>query len=111
MPFEATLPAGTLFLFTVACSARRAGAGWAVALFAASRARRSCCCTAWPARTAAATGSPTDASIGNRSLLIAGAGLGVVAVLAGTVLGPSVPGAESPGVLDPRSLQRRRRPA
>ena len=68
VPFEATLPAGTLFLFT-RCSARPRGRGWAVALYADRRARRSCSCTAWPARTAAATGSPTDASIGNRSLL------------------------------------------
>ena len=82
------------------CSASRpGGAGrWRSS---PARSSASCSCTAWPARTAAATGSPTGASAGNRSLLVAGTGLGVVAVLAGTVLGPAVPG---------RRLARRARP-
>jgi transglutaminase-like putative cysteine protease len=43
-------------------------------------------------------------SDGRRSLLVAGSSLGVLAVLVGTVLGPNLPGADSPGVLDPRDL-------
>ena len=103
VPFEATLPAGTLFLFTSLLGAPR-GRGWAVALFATSvlafllvhRLARQDGSAHWVA---------DRRSIGNRSLLTAGAGLGVVAVLAGTFLGPSVPGAQSPGMLDPRSLK------
>jgi transglutaminase-like putative cysteine protease len=101
--FEATLPAGTLFLFTSLLGTAR-GRGWAVAIFAASllafllvhRMARQDGSAHWVADRRAA---------GNRSLLLAGAGLGIVAVLAGTVLGPAVPGAGSPGVLDPRSLR------
>ena len=59
VPFEATLPAGTLFLFASLLGAD-AAAGWAVGALRGRRARRSSSCTAWPARTAARTGSPTD---------------------------------------------------
>ena len=69
VPFEATLPAGTLFLFTAAARHRRAGRGWAVGAVRRRAARLPARCTAWPARTAAATGWPTDGSAGHRSLL------------------------------------------
>lgn len=103
VPFEATLPAGTLFLFTALLGAPR-GRGWAVALYAGAllaflllhRMVRQDGSSHWVADRRA---------MGHRSLLTAGAGLGVVAVLAGSVLGPSFPGADSPGVLDPRSLR------
>lgn len=103
VPFEATLPAGTLFLFTALLGAPR-GRGWAVALYAGAllafllvhRMARQDGSSHWVADRRA---------LGHRSLLTAGAGLGVVAVVAGSVLGPSLPGADSPGVLDPRSLR------
>lgn len=98
VPFEATLPAGTLFLFTAMLGADR-GRGWAVALYATAllafllvhRMARQDGSAHWVA---------DRRSMGNRSLLTAGAGLGVVAVLAGTVLGPVVPGADAPPVID-----------
>jgi transglutaminase-like putative cysteine protease len=103
VPFEATLPAGTLFLFTALLGAER-GRGWAVGLYAAAmlgflllhRMARQDGTSHWVA----------DRNVqGHRSLLVMGATLGLVAVVTGTVLGPSVPGADSPGVIDPRSLQ------
>jgi transglutaminase-like putative cysteine protease len=103
VPFEATLPASTLFLFTSLLGAPR-GRGWAVALYAAAllsfllvhRMARQDSSAHWVA---------DRRSLGNRSLLTAGASLGVVAVLAGTLIGPALPGASSPGILDPRSLR------
>jgi transglutaminase-like putative cysteine protease len=103
VPFEATLPASTLFVFTSLLGAPQ-GRAWAVAIYATAvlafllvhRMARQDGTAHWVADRRA---------IGNRSLLTAGAGLGVIAVLAGTVIGPSVPGADSPGVLDPRSLR------
>jgi transglutaminase-like putative cysteine protease len=102
VPFEATLPAGTLFLFT-SMLGTKAGRGWAVASYAIAilgflllhRMARQDGSSHWVAdrRTA-----------GNRSLLTAGAGLAVVAVVAGTVLGPAVPGATSPGAIDVRNI-------
>lgn len=103
VPFEACLPAGTLFIFTALLGAP-GGRSLAVALFGAAllafllihRLARQDASGHWVGdrRTA-----------GHRSLLTAGAGLGVIAVLAGTLLGPSVPGARSPGLLDPSSLK------
>jgi transglutaminase-like putative cysteine protease len=102
VPFEATLPAGTLFLFTALLGTPR-GRGWAVAIFAGAilgflllhRMARQDGTSHWVA----------DRRLqGHRSLLTAGAALGVVAVVAGTVIGPSLPGADSPGVIDPSSL-------
>ncbi len=103
VPFEATLPAGTLFLFTALLGAPK-GRAWAVAMYAGAllgfllmhRMARLDGSSHWVADRRAA---------GHRSLLIAGGGLGVVAVMAGSVLGPSFPGAHSPGVLDPRDLR------
>jgi transglutaminase-like putative cysteine protease len=103
VPFEATLPAGTLFLFTALLGAER-GRGWAVGLYAAAmlgflllhRMARQDGTSHWVADRNAQ---------GHRSLLVAGASLGLVAVITGSVLGPSVPGAHSPGVIDPRSLR------
>lgn len=105
VPFEATLPAGTLFLFTSLLGTER-GRGWAVAAFAGSvlvfmllhRLARQDGSSHWVAERRA---------LGHRSLLGAGAALSVVAVVAGTVLGPAMPGADSAGVLDPRSLRDR----
>ncbi|MET0902447.1 MAG: DUF3488 and transglutaminase-like domain-containing protein [Acidimicrobiales bacterium] len=98
VPFEATLPAGTLFLFT-ALLGESAGRGWAVALFAGAligflllhRMARQDGSSHWVAdrRTA-----------GNRSLLLAGSALGVLAVVAGTVLWPAVPGSRSTPLFD-----------
>ncbi|MEX2294253.1 MAG: DUF3488 and transglutaminase-like domain-containing protein [Acidimicrobiales bacterium] len=100
VPFEATLPAGTLFLFTALLGAPR-GRGWAVALFAGTllgflllhRTTRQDGTAPWVG----------DRRVeGNRSVLSVGMLLGVVAVVSGTVLGPLLPGADAPGVLDPR---------
>ena len=104
VPFEATLPAGTLFLF-VALLGESAGRGWSVALYAGAligflllhRMARQDGSSHWVADRRVA---------GNRSLLIAGSGLGVMAVVAGSVLWPAVPGARSPGVFDPTEIGR-----
>lgn len=103
VPFEATLPAGTLFLFTALLGSDR-GRGWATGLYAGSvigflllhRLARQEGASHWVADRRVA---------GQRSLLAAGAALGLLAVLAGTVLGPAFPGAASPGVIDPRSFR------
>ena len=102
MPFEATLPAGTLFLFTALLGAD-AGRVWAVALYAATllvflllhRLARQEGSSHWVAERKAS---------GHRSLLKAGSALAVLAVVAGTVIGPELPGADSEGVVDPRDL-------
>jgi transglutaminase-like putative cysteine protease len=102
VPFESTLPAGTLFLFTALLGAD-AGRAWSVALYAGAllgflllhRLARQEGSSHWVAERRAA---------GHRSLLTAGSALAVVAVVAGTVIGPNLPGADSPGVLDPRDL-------
>ena len=98
VPFEATLPAGTLFLFT-ALLGETAGRGWAVATFAGAvigflllhRLARQDGSAHWVADRRAA---------GNRSLLVAGTGLGVLAVVAGTALWPAVPGSRSVPLVD-----------
>jgi transglutaminase-like putative cysteine protease len=103
VPFEATLPAGTLFLFTALLGTVR-GRGWAVGLYAATllmflllhRMARQDGTSHWVAERRGQ---------GHRSLLTAGAALGAMAVLTGVVFGPSLPGADDPGVLDPRSLR------
>lgn len=102
VPFEATLPAGTLFLFTSLLGAPR-GRGWAVGLFASAvlafllvhRLTRQDGSSHWVAERRAQ---------GHRSLLTMGTALGAVAVATGLVLGPSLPGADSVGVVDPRAL-------
>jgi transglutaminase-like putative cysteine protease len=103
VPFEATLPAGTLFLFTALLGVER-GRGWSVALYAAAfmlfllvhRLTRQASTSHWVAERR---------TQGQRSLLTAGAALGAIAVIAGTTLGPAVPGADSPGLVDPRDLR------
>ena len=98
VPFEATLPAGTLFLFT-ALLGETAGRGWAVALYAGAvigflllhRLARQDGSSHWVADRRAA---------GNRSLLLAGSGLGALAVVAGTMLWPAVPGSRSMPLVD-----------
>jgi transglutaminase-like putative cysteine protease len=103
VPFEATLPAGTLFLFTALLGTDR-GRGWAVGLYAAAllgflllhRMARQDGSSHWVAERRVQ---------GHRSLLTVGAALSVVAVMTGTVFGPSLPGADDPGVLDPRDLR------
>lgn len=103
VPFEATLPAGTLFLFTALLGVPR-GRGWAVALFAGAfmaflllhRLTRQTSTIHWVAERRIP---------GQRSLLVAGTALGVVAVLAGTTLGPALPGADAEGLVDPRNLR------
>jgi len=100
VPFEATLPAGTLFLFTALLGTER-GRGWAVGLYAASllgflllhRMARQDGGSHWVAERQ---------RTGHRALLGAGAVLGGVAVLAGTIFGPTLPGADQPGVINPR---------
>jgi transglutaminase-like putative cysteine protease len=102
VPFEATLPAGTLFLFTALLGADR-GRAWGVAIYAAAllgflllhRLARQEGTSHWVAERRAA---------GHRSLLTAGTALAAIAVLAGALIGPSLPGADSPGVLDPHDL-------
>lgn len=102
VPFEATLPAGTLFLFTSLLGADTGQAG-AAAIYGAAllgflllhRVARQEVVSHWVTE---------HRSDGRRSLLIAGSALGALAVLAGTLIGPNLPGADSPGLLDPRDL-------
>ena len=102
VPFEATLPAGTLFLFTALLGVER-GRSWAIALYAGAlltflllhRMARQDGSRHWVAERQA---------VGHRSLLVAGGGLTVVAVLVGSLLGPSLPGAGSPGVINAREI-------
>lgn len=102
VPFEATLPAGTLFLFT-ALLGTPDGRGWSVAAFAATvlafmllhRMSRQDGSSHWVA---------DRRQSGHRALLGAGALLGSVAVLVGTVAGPSLPGADRPGLVDVAEL-------
>jgi hypothetical protein len=102
VPFEATLPAGTLFLFT-SMLGTKAGRGWAVAFFAAAmlgflllhRLARQDGSSHWVADRRAA---------GNRSLLLVGGCLAFLAVVVGVVLGPAVPGATSPGAINVRNI-------
>lgn len=98
VPFEATLPASTMFLFT-ALLGTPAGRGWATASFVGAvlaflllhRTAR---------RDGASHWVGDRRQQGHRALLGAGAVLGVVAVVAGTALGPSLPGADRPGFVD-----------
>ena len=104
VPFEATLPAATLVLFTALLGTDR-GRTWSVSIFAAAvlafllvhRMARQESSSHWVADRRA---------LGQRSLLMAGAGLGLVAVVAGLVLGPTLPGAGSPAVFDPTAAGR-----
>ncbi len=103
VPFEATLPAGTLVRVTALLGTAR-GRGWAVGLYAATllmflllhRLARQDGTSHWVAERRVQ---------GHRALLTAGTALGALAVLTGAVFGPSLPGADDPGVLDPRSLR------
>ncbi len=101
--YEATLPASTLFLLTAMLGVD-AGQGWAVAVFAAATVG-----FLLVHRTAGHEGSvrwvSTGARRGQRAVLAAGAALGSVAVLAGTLAGPSLPGADEPGFLDVDSFR------
>jgi transglutaminase-like putative cysteine protease len=102
VPFESTLPAGTLFLFTALLGTER-GRSWSVAIYAGTllffllvhRLARQEGTTHWVAERRAA---------GHRSLLTAGVGLAAIAVVVGAVLGPQLPGADAAGVLDPHDL-------
>lgn len=102
VPFEATLPAGTIFLFTSLLGADR-GRGWAVALFAGSllgfvllhRTVRQDATSHWVEERRAQ---------GQRYVVGLGVALGVVAVVSGAVLGPTLPGARSAGVINPKGL-------
>lgn len=102
VPFEATLPASTLFLFT-ALLGTADGQGWSIAAFAATvlaflllhRLARQDGSAHWVA---------DRRQHGHQALLGLGALLGSVAVLAGTVLGPALPGADRPGLVDVSDL-------
>lgn len=102
VPFEATLPAGTLFLFTALLGAE-GGGGWAVGIFAGAclsffllhRMSRQDRLSHWVG---------DGARRGHRWLLAAGVALGAGAVVAGSVVGPMLPGADAAGVIDPRGL-------
>ena len=100
VPFEATLPAATLFIF---CSLLGAPGGRtiAVAAFAASflafmllhRVAREDATTNW------VTTSP---GVGQRTLLTAGGSLAVLALFGGLVVGPQLPGADAEPMVDYR---------
>ncbi|MGV3759411.1 MAG: transglutaminaseTgpA domain-containing protein, partial [Actinomycetota bacterium] len=102
VPFEATLPAGTLFLFT-ALLGTADGRGWSIAAFGGTvvtflllhRLARQDGSAHWVA---------DRRQRGQQALLGVGALLGSVAVLAGTVLGPALPGADDPGLVDVSDL-------
>ena len=92
-PFEALIPAGTLFIFSSLFSAERsralAGALWLAAALAFVLVHR----------TASQQSSPSwlgsDARVGTRALVKVGAGLAVVAVALGWAIGPRLPGADA----------------
>lgn len=98
VPFEATLPAGTLFLFTALLGTPR-GRSWSVGFFAGTvigflllhRLARQEGSVHWVAGRSVP---------GRRSILTAGALVGAVAVVVGVALGPSLPGAGGEGFLD-----------
>ena len=106
VPFEATLPAGTLFLFT-ALLGEAAGRGWSVALYAGAligflllhRMARQDGSSHWVA----------DRRVGREPLApprrLAGSGCSPSS--AGSVLWPAVPGARSPGARRRRGDRRR----
>lgn len=102
VPFESTLPAATLFLFT-ALLGTEAGREWGVAAYAGAlllfllvhRLARQEGTSHWVAERRTA---------GHRSLLTAGVALTTVAVVVGALLGPRLPGADAAGVLDPHDL-------
>ncbi|MFP5254319.1 MAG: transglutaminaseTgpA domain-containing protein [Acidimicrobiia bacterium] len=102
VPFEATLPAGTLFLFTALLGTAE-GRGWSIAAFAGTllafllvhRMARQDGSAHWVA---------DRRQHGHHALFGVGALLGSVAVLAGTVLGPALPGADRPGLVDVSEL-------
>ena len=100
VPFEATLPAGTLFLFTALLGADR-GRGWAVGDLRRRDARLPARAPAGPPGRHQPLGGRPAARPGHRSLLTAGTALGAVAVVAGSVIGPSLPGADSPACSTP----------
>jgi transglutaminase-like putative cysteine protease len=103
VPFEATLPVGTLFLFTALLGAD-AGRAWGIAIYAAAllaflllhRLARQEGTSHWVTERRAS---------GNRSLVLAGAVLAALAVAAGALVGPSLPGADASGILDPHDLK------
>jgi transglutaminase-like putative cysteine protease len=102
VPFESTLPAGTLFLFTALLGTER-GQAWAVAIYAGAlllfllvhRLARQDGSSHWVAERRTA---------GHRSLLTAGAALAALAVVVGALVGPALPGADAAGILDPHDL-------
>ena len=102
VPFESTLPAGTLFLFAGVLGSDR-GRAWSVAIYSATllffllvhRLARQEGTAHWVAERRAS---------GHRSLLTAGIGLAALAVVAGAVVGPQLPGADASGILDPQDL-------
>jgi transglutaminase-like putative cysteine protease len=100
VPFEGTLPAGTLFVFASLLGSP-AGRTSAIALFAGAflgfmllhRVAREDSTSNWVADGPVA---------GQRRLLAAGGSLAVIAVLAGLVLGPLLPGAGAEAMVDYR---------
>jgi transglutaminase-like putative cysteine protease len=102
VPFESTLPAATLFLFTALLGTDR-GQTWAVALYAGPlllfllfhRLARQDGTSHWVAERRTA---------GHRSLLTAGVVLAAIAVAIGALGGPQLPGAHASGILDPHDL-------
>jgi transglutaminase-like putative cysteine protease len=103
VPFEATLPAGTLFLFTALLGAD-GGRVWGIAIYSAAllgflllhRLARQDGTSHWVSEHRAS---------GNRALVIVGSVLAALAVAAGSLVGPSLPGADASGVLDPHDLK------
>jgi transglutaminase-like putative cysteine protease len=102
VPFESTLPAATLFLFTALLGTDR-GQAWGVAVYAAPlllflllhRLARQDGTSHWVAERRTA---------GHRSLLTAGVVLAAIAVAVGALGGPELPGANAAGILDPHDL-------
>lgn len=98
VPFEATVPAGALFLFTAVLGAPD-GRGWSTAAFAGGavafgllhRLARQDSSAHWVA---------DRPRRGRQARLGVGVLLGSMAVVAGTVVGPALPGADRPGVVD-----------
>ena len=102
LPVEALVPAGTLFMFTCLVGAPGGRVG-AAALFGSAllaflllhRMARQDRASHWVA---------DRGPLGRRSLLGWGVAIGALAVMAGSLVGPTVPGAGSAALLDPRGL-------
>jgi transglutaminase-like putative cysteine protease len=100
--FEALLPPATLFLFAAVLGAE-GDRPLAAALFVAASMLFLLLHRTWRQEDTA-TWAALHHQRGRRSLVVSGGGLASVAVLAGTLIGPNLPGAENSALLPWRDL-------